>query len=116
MEHRIAVMRVGRVEQLGSPEELYDRPATQFVAGFIGTSNLLAGTIEAKEPGAVVVRLDGGERCVAAGGVAVGTAVDLAIGWPEVPVNLLRAKDQHTAAIGQPQTRPIRTTARAEGQ
>ena len=44
------------------------------------------------------------------------TAVDLAVGWPEVPVNLLRAKDQHTAAIGQPQTRPIRTTARAEGQ
>ena len=79
LSDRIAVMRVGRVEQLGSPEELYDRPATRFVADFIGTTNLLAGTIESRAPGAVVVRLDGGERCLAADGMAVGTTVDLAI-------------------------------------
>jgi spermidine/putrescine transport system ATP-binding protein len=79
LSDRIAVMRGGRVEQLGTPEELYDRPATRFVADFIGTTNLLAGTVESLVPGAVVVRLDGGERCLAPAGLAEGRAVELAI-------------------------------------
>ena len=41
MSERIAVMRNGRIEQLGAPEDLYERPATEFVAGFLGVSNLL---------------------------------------------------------------------------
>ncbi|MFG2078673.1 spermidine/putrescine transport system ATP-binding protein [Nonomuraea maritima] len=44
MSDRIAVMNDGLVEQLASPREIYERPATGFVAGFIGTSNLLTGT------------------------------------------------------------------------
>src|SRR5438128_12487344 len=43
MSDRIAVMNEGRVEQLGSPRAIYERPATRFVAGFIGTSNILSG-------------------------------------------------------------------------
>ena len=43
MSDRIAVMNRGKVEQLGTPEELYERPATRFVADFIGTTNLLRG-------------------------------------------------------------------------
>ena len=46
MSDRIAVMNEGRVEQLGSPRAIYERPATRFVAGFIGTSNMLSGDIE----------------------------------------------------------------------
>ena len=46
MSDRIAVMHQGRVEQLGTPEELYERPATRFVADFIGTTNLLTGSVE----------------------------------------------------------------------
>jgi len=42
---RIAVMRAGRVEQIGSPEEVYRRPASLFVAGFIGQANLIPGTV-----------------------------------------------------------------------
>ena len=42
---RIAVMNEGRIEQVASPAELYDRPATRFVAGFIGTMNLLSGRV-----------------------------------------------------------------------
>jgi iron(III) transport system ATP-binding protein len=53
----IVVMRAGRIEQAGSPETLYDAPASAFVAGFIGAANLLAG--EAMGEGAV--RLDGGQ-------------------------------------------------------
>ena len=49
MADKIVVMHGGRVEQIGSPLELYDRPANQFVAGFIGSPamNFLPGTIEA---------------------------------------------------------------------
>jgi putative spermidine/putrescine transport system ATP-binding protein len=43
MSDRLAVFNKGRIEQLGSPAELYERPATTFVAGFVGTSNLLRG-------------------------------------------------------------------------
>jgi spermidine/putrescine transport system ATP-binding protein len=43
MSDRIAVMRAGRIEQIGAPEEVYERPATEFVAGFLGASNLLEG-------------------------------------------------------------------------
>src|SRR5437868_4042394 len=45
MSDRIAVMNDGLVEQLASPRDIYEAPATPFVAGFIGTSNLLAGTL-----------------------------------------------------------------------
>jgi spermidine/putrescine transport system ATP-binding protein len=45
MSDRIAVMNDGRVEQIAEPEEVYDRPATTFVAGFIGVSNLMPGRV-----------------------------------------------------------------------
>jgi spermidine/putrescine transport system ATP-binding protein len=47
MSDRIAVMNRGLVEQVGDPEEVYARPATTFVAGFIGVSNLMPGVVEA---------------------------------------------------------------------
>jgi spermidine/putrescine transport system ATP-binding protein len=56
MSDRIAVMNRGRVEQVGDPEEVYERPATTFVAGFIGVSNLMPAAISG--PGEV--RLDHG--------------------------------------------------------
>jgi ABC-type Fe3+/spermidine/putrescine transport system ATPase subunit len=45
MSNRIAVMNQGLIEQVGTPEELYDRPATRFVASFIGETNFLSGRI-----------------------------------------------------------------------
>ncbi|GII09455.1 spermidine/putrescine import ATP-binding protein PotA [Planomonospora parontospora subsp. parontospora] len=57
MSDRIAVMNDGLVEQLAGPREIYERPATAFVAGFIGTSNLLRGTVDRVESGAAVLRL-----------------------------------------------------------
>ncbi|HEY5709098.1 MAG TPA: ABC transporter ATP-binding protein [Solirubrobacterales bacterium] len=56
MSDRIAVMNRGKVEQIGGPEDVYERPATTFVAGFIGVSNLMPATVEA----AGEVRLDQG--------------------------------------------------------
>jgi len=60
LAHRMVVMNAGRAEQIGSPMEVYDDPATQFVAGFIGSpaKNFVKGRIAA--PG--VVELDGGGR------------------------------------------------------
>jgi spermidine/putrescine transport system ATP-binding protein len=52
-------MNAGRIEQLGSPAELYENPATTFVANFLGQSNLLAGTVEGKEGDVVVVSAHG---------------------------------------------------------
>jgi putative spermidine/putrescine transport system ATP-binding protein len=47
MSHRVAVFNRGRIEQVGAPAEIYERPSTPFVAGFVGTSNLLtAGAAE----------------------------------------------------------------------
>jgi spermidine/putrescine transport system ATP-binding protein len=60
MSDRIAVMRNGRIEQLGQPEELYERPRTQFVAGFLGVSNLLDGQIMGRSGDFVEIRLADG--------------------------------------------------------
>ena len=56
MADSIVVMNDGRIEQMGEPAELYESPATAFVANFLGVSNLLHGTVE----GSGAVRLDGG--------------------------------------------------------
>ena len=45
MSDRLAVFNRGRIEQVGAPAEVYERPATAFVAGFVGTSNLLRGDV-----------------------------------------------------------------------
>src|SRR5919197_1062454 len=52
MSDRIAVFNTGRIEQVGSPADVYERPATRFVAGFVGTSNLLTGAAAATIVGA----------------------------------------------------------------
>jgi spermidine/putrescine transport system ATP-binding protein len=65
MSDRIAVMNEGIVEQLATPRELYRRPASAFVAGFIGTSNLITLRIDRREEGLVAMDLGEGERILA---------------------------------------------------
>ena len=57
MSDRIAVMNKGKYEQLADPETLYERPATAFVAGFLGISNLLPGTPDGAADAYALVRL-----------------------------------------------------------
>ena len=59
MSDRLAVMHQGRVLQVGSPEEVYERPATRFVAGFIGEANLLPAMVTECRDGCVVADVDG---------------------------------------------------------
>jgi putative spermidine/putrescine transport system ATP-binding protein len=83
MSDRLAVFHRGRIEQIGTPAEVYERPATGFVAGFVGTSNVLAGD-EARavtgDPQAFTIRPEkiamvevdapvGADRCTATGRV-----------------------------------------------
>ena len=60
MSDRIAVMNHGRIEQVSMPEDVYERPTTTFVAGFIGVSNLMPGVVESSAPERTRVRLDAG--------------------------------------------------------
>jgi spermidine/putrescine transport system ATP-binding protein len=64
MSDRIAVMNDGMIEQLGSPTEIYEHPASRFVAGFIGTSNLLTGTASRISGTDAVIEVGSDERIV----------------------------------------------------
>jgi spermidine/putrescine ABC transporter ATP-binding subunit len=67
LSDRVVVMEHGRVEQIGRPEEVYRRPATAFVARFLGRANFLTGTVAESEAGRTVVALEGGGLSVVAG-------------------------------------------------
>jgi spermidine/putrescine transport system ATP-binding protein len=102
MADAIAVMNNGRIEQLGEPRELYERPTTAFVAGFLGISNLLAGVVS----GTGTVRLDGaGETRVAGTLPAEGTRVSIGVRPEKLRVtddgvNTLRGTVSERAYIG----------------
>jgi spermidine/putrescine transport system ATP-binding protein len=60
MSNRLAVMNVGRFEQVGAPQDVYELPATPFVASFLGASNLLDGEVESTNGGVAKVSLAAG--------------------------------------------------------
>jgi spermidine/putrescine transport system ATP-binding protein len=60
MSDRLAVMRHGKMEQLGDPEYVYENPATEFVAGFLGASNLIEGEVKEANNGMSTVLLTNG--------------------------------------------------------
>ncbi|MEV1203952.1 ABC transporter ATP-binding protein [Microbispora rosea] len=92
MSDRIAVMNDGLVEQLAEPREIYERPASKFVAGFIGTSNLLSGTVQQITGDTAVLALGASDRILvpADGALAAGAAVDLTVRPEKIKI----AKDQ----------------------
>jgi len=60
MSDRLAVMRQGRIEQIGPPEEVYENPQTEFVASFLGASNMLEGELKESANGVATVLTTGG--------------------------------------------------------
>ncbi|HEU5363421.1 MAG TPA: ABC transporter ATP-binding protein [Gaiellaceae bacterium] len=76
MADRIVVMNRGRIEQLGDPAELYERPRTAFVASFLGVSNLLGGVVAGPE----LVRLESGQELRVAAGVLNGHTGPVSVG------------------------------------
>jgi spermidine/putrescine transport system ATP-binding protein len=76
MADQIAVMNRGRIEQLGTPTELYETPATAFVAGFLGVSNLIPGTVSGPD----LVTLRGGPQVRVRPEALAGRTGDVAVG------------------------------------
>lgn len=79
MADRIAVMRDGRIDQMGSAEDLYDRPRTEFVANFLGSSNLIDARLVARH-GDVAELAAGGATLRAPSGLVEGQSGALRIG------------------------------------
>jgi len=109
MADQIVVMRDGRVAQIGAPEELYARPATLFIAGFLGAANVVAGTVETGPDGRPAIR--SGDACLSGAvlgalngrGVAVSRPEDGAIhAAPPAPGtdNVLRGEVVHSEFLG----------------
>ncbi|KQT87930.1 ABC transporter ATP-binding protein [Aurantimonas sp. Leaf443] len=61
MADRISVMREGRIEQVAVPETIYEAPASRYVAGFVGSVNLIDGTVEERRGGALRIAASGGQ-------------------------------------------------------
>ena len=80
LSHRIVVMRAGRIEQVGSPRAVYDRPANDFVADFVGETNVLRGTVT------TVARNRHEVRTASGVSVWVGRDEHLAVGAPAVVI------------------------------
>ena len=92
MSDRVAVMSHGRIEQVGTPGEVYSTPASVFVAGFIGSANLLPGTLVERSGGVSVIDL-------VSGGRVTGADVDAPIGSE---VTIMLRPEQLTPASSEP--------------
>ena len=101
MSDRIAVMREGRFEQLGTPEEIYDAPATRYVAQFIGRSTILTGRVAIVDDRVAVVRDENGSYPVDAthAKLAVGETVEVC-----VRTERMRASDTPVSGFDLPAT------------
>ena len=105
MSDQVIVMSQGRVEQVGSPEEVYGRPATEFVADFLGNSNRFDGEVVARNGDRLRVRLRDGAEFLAEtdAGEAPGAAVKLVIRAEKVQVREpgAEAADDETVLEGR---------------
>ncbi len=82
MSDRIAVMRHGKIEQIGPPEEVYEGPATEFVAAFLGASNMIDGEVKGQDDGVTTIMLSSGTPVIAPSDRApfrTGTAVKVGV-------------------------------------
>ena len=125
MSDQIVVMNAGAMEQIGSPEEVYETPATAFVADFLGKANMLAGTVTAVDNGTATVSLAAGQTVTVtspktlAPGAAVTVVVrpqKLSVG-PAATSNRLAGRVVSTSYLGSSAIYEVdiggRTTIRA---
>jgi spermidine/putrescine transport system ATP-binding protein len=89
MSNGLAVMRLGRVDQVGSPADVYEHPATEFVASFLGASNLLPGTVEDREGELGIVALTSGEKVRVPGRALNGAGPKVKVGVRPEKIRIL---------------------------
>jgi len=87
LSDRVAVMRNGAIEQVGAPREIYDRPVNEFVAGFLGASNFLDGTVISLDAGIANVETACGRVSVATALAKIGAKVRVAVRPERVRMN-----------------------------
>jgi spermidine/putrescine transport system ATP-binding protein len=97
MSDRIAVMHRGRIEQLGTPEELYERPETDFVARFLGVSNLLEAEVAGTDDRFASMRLKDG-TIVRAPVAKVDGATQVRVGVRPEKLRIVAIDDDEAAA------------------
>ena len=113
LSDRIAVMHEGRIEQIGSPEEIYECPQTAFVADFIGDTNLFPGRVEASDRSTLTIRTKSNLKIVVQqsdmwnGGAGESAVVSvrpekvyLNLYQPDVSVNCFEGRLKHTMYMG----------------
>jgi len=91
---RVAVMEQGKIAQLGSPREIYDEPATRFVAEFVGTANFLTGTVRGQEGALIVVDVLGRPRRASAAPGAFPAGMPVLV--------MARPEEIHIVDAGEP--------------
>lgn len=104
MADTIAVMSAGRVEQLGSPGELYENPRTTFVANFLGTSNLIEAEILGTDGGDLTVATVGGGKLTLPGGRCAAPTANggkLLVGIRPEKITLAHADDAGAVPDGR---------------
>ena len=101
MSDRIAVMNDGRIEQLGSPREIYEHPASRFVAGFIGTSNIIEGPVDDVVDGMAVIRFSADEQVMVHWPDAViGAKVELTVRPEKISLSIDPPDASRCAIVG----------------
>ncbi len=114
---RIAVMDQGVFRQVGTPAEIYETPATRFIAGFIGSANMFDGSVEQQRGNLVSVRLNTGDLVISVEHdepIANGTAVTVAVRPEKIRVskqqpepgtdNVMRGSVKEMAYLGRNST------------
>ena len=79
MADRVAVMKDGRIQQTGTPRNIYDQPCNEFVATFLGASNILEATVKRQEGGSSIIDVAGHALQVRAVSASTGTKVRFAL-------------------------------------
>ncbi len=118
---RVSVIERGRIVQTGTPTDLFEAPATEFVASFTGAEFMLRGRIEEVEDGALIVRLDSGGSLEVAGEGPPGGSVqvayrpeDVVIGPPGTAVTSARNRFDATVTRVRPQGGLVRLRLEAD--
>jgi putative spermidine/putrescine transport system ATP-binding protein/spermidine/putrescine transport system ATP-binding protein len=103
MADRVVIMRDGRLEQVGTPEEIYSRPTSRFVASFIGACNFLHGSVTGQAADKLHVQLGSGGRAVVPSSRDGRKDVLISVRPEAVALNALEA-DATTSDSGTPAT------------
>jgi molybdopterin-binding protein len=119
---RLAVLEGGRVVQTGTPADVFEAPATEFVASFTGAEFMLNGRVEEVEYDTVIVRLDSGQSLEVVGEYETGTRVrvayrpeDVVIGPPDSTTTSARNRIAATVARIHPQGGLVRLRLESDG-